>query len=194
MLHFVLVHRELINDFTAVAANGLRKFELIEDEWEIVESICDVLEVLKEGTLLFSKNEPRLADVIPVMDVDDDVFSTMRVEKPDPKDATRTIEKTLSTSIQASMALGRRTLNKYYRATDDSEVYRIAMVLHPEYKLKYFRDHNWEESWIDEARTITRARYDACYANRVDLLPKTTQKPAEESDTVRFGLLDADLT
>ncbi len=82
---------------------------------------------MKEGTLLFSKNKPCLADVIPVMNVVDDVFSTMHVEKPDPNDPTHTIQKTLTKSIQASIALGRRTLNKYYWATNDSEVYCIAM-------------------------------------------------------------------
>jgi len=30
-------------------------------------------------------------------------------------------------SIRAALALGRRTLNRYYNKTDHSEVYRIAM-------------------------------------------------------------------
>jgi hypothetical protein len=30
-------------------------------------------------------------------------------------------------SIQAALAIGKRLLNKYYSATDKSEVYRIAM-------------------------------------------------------------------
>jgi hypothetical protein len=32
-------------------------------------------------------------------------------------------------SIQASMLIGKRLLNKYYNVTDHSEVYRIAMCM-----------------------------------------------------------------
>ena len=31
------------------------------------------------------------------------------------------------TSIRAALAIGKRTLNRYYNKTDHSEVYRIAM-------------------------------------------------------------------
>ncbi|KAF8999054.1 hypothetical protein BDZ89DRAFT_892493, partial [Hymenopellis radicata] len=124
MLSFVLKYRTEVTDFTAVAANGLRKFELDDDEWETLDSICEILE---QGTLLFSKEAALLSQVIPAMDIIEDVFTTMTIEKPDPNDAKRTITKTLSPALKASMALGHATLNKYYRLTDDSEVYRIAM-------------------------------------------------------------------
>ncbi len=45
MLSFVLKYRTEVTDFTAVAANGLRKFELDDDEWETLDSICEILEV-----------------------------------------------------------------------------------------------------------------------------------------------------
>ena len=32
-----------------------------------------------------------------------------------------------STAIKAAVGLGKRTLNRYYSKTDESEVYRIAM-------------------------------------------------------------------
>ncbi|KIK74065.1 hypothetical protein PAXRUDRAFT_81757, partial [Paxillus rubicundulus Ve08.2h10] len=48
------------------------------------------------------------------------------------------------------------TLNKYYQLTDSSEVYRIAMVLHLQHKLSYFKNTNWEESWIDATRDLVR--------------------------------------
>jgi hypothetical protein len=36
-------------------------------------------------------------------------------------------DRTLSPAIKASLALGKKTLNRYYSLTDSSEVYRIAM-------------------------------------------------------------------
>jgi len=71
--------------------------------------------------------------------------------------ATATQDLSYPLSIRAALAIGKKTLNRYYNKTDHSEVYRIAMgmfpssliipyanshqvlVLHPCHKLKYFR-------------------------------------------------------
>ncbi|KAF8222682.1 hypothetical protein L208DRAFT_1522165, partial [Tricholoma matsutake] len=42
---------------------------------------------------------------------------------------------------------------------DLSNVYRIAMVLHPNLKLKYFQTHRWEQDWIDTAEALVRKEY-----------------------------------
>ena len=41
--------------------------------------------------------------------------------------ATSAVNLSLPASIRAAATLGKQTLNKYYRMTDLSEVYRIAM-------------------------------------------------------------------
>ena len=84
-----------------------------------------------------------------------------------------------SEAIRAAIALGKKTLNRYYDKTDHSEVYRIAMgkwpylsfyftlqfflfyptVLHPRHKLHYFKKAGWEEGWIETARDIVRAEF-----------------------------------
>jgi hypothetical protein len=38
-------------------------------------------------------------------------------------------------SIQASMLIGKRLLNKYYNVTDHSEVYRIAMGMFSSFRI-----------------------------------------------------------
>ena len=53
--------------------------------------------------------------VIPVMDHLDEHL------------ATSAIKSSLTPSIHAAAVLGKRTLNKYYTMTDQSEVYQIAM-------------------------------------------------------------------
>ncbi|KAH9915974.1 uncharacterized protein BXZ73DRAFT_24955, partial [Epithele typhae] len=52
---------------------------------------------------------------------------------------------------------------KYYALTDSSEAYRIAMVLHPRYKMEYFKSEHWPDDWIETAKTVVRDRYDAVY-------------------------------
>lgn len=84
-----------------------------------------------------------------------------------------------SPSIRAALAIGKKTLNRYYNKTDYSEVYRIAMgmfrfasycfadhllVLHPRHKLRYFKMAGWEDSWIKTAHAIVCEEFDRTYA------------------------------
>ncbi|KAG1812698.1 hypothetical protein EV424DRAFT_1326917 [Suillus variegatus] len=82
------------------------------------------------------------------------------------------------------------TLNRYYQLTDQSEVYRIAMVLHPRHKLVYFRNARWEDDWVTTAEELVRDRftlYSALDANLQDndLDMETLE---EESHKVRLFL------
>lgn len=63
-----------------------------------------------------------------------------------------------------------KTLNHYYDKTDHSEVYRITMsmwfainvcfssyillVLHPQHKLRYFKNAGWPDEWFERAEEI----------------------------------------
>lgn len=86
-----------------------------------------------------------------------------------------------SKAIRAALALGKQTLNRYYKKTDHSDVYRIAMgkifnssfylclqvffiVLHPRHKLQYFEKAGWEDTWIKTSRDIVRTEFDQTYA------------------------------
>ena len=88
--------------------------------------------------------------------------------------ATAAIGNKYNPAIRAALAIGKKTLNRYYDRTDHSEVYRIAMstlifhlsifslntklyiVLHPRHKLEYFKKAGWEASWIKAAEEILR--------------------------------------
>jgi hypothetical protein len=93
--------------------------------------------------------------------------------------ATATQNASYSVSIRAALAIGKRTLNRYYNKTDHSEVYRIAMgkfypntmnyinnllVLHPRHKLHYFKTAGWEPEWIKAVQDIVREEFDRTYA------------------------------
>ncbi|KAF5312268.1 hypothetical protein D9619_003301 [Psilocybe cf. subviscida] len=98
------------------------------------------------------RNTPSLSKVIPAMDhIDATLATTMD-------------DMTVPPSIRAAVAIGKRTLNKYYNKTDHTEVYRIAMVLDPQHKLEYFTKAGWEQEWINAACNIVRDEYDRTYA------------------------------
>ncbi|KAF8157993.1 hypothetical protein B0H34DRAFT_782646 [Crassisporium funariophilum] len=133
MLCFALEYRKAIDTMAADKNNGLRRFKLDGREWQLAEQLCKVLAVFKEATLFFSRNTPNLATVIPAMDHIDNVLTTASLNTRQFEPATR-----------AALLLAKNTLNQYYNMTDHSEVYRIAMVLHPSCKLEYFKTKNWE--------------------------------------------------
>ncbi|KAH9960262.1 hypothetical protein BC827DRAFT_1103688, partial [Russula dissimulans] len=119
---------------------------------ELVKQLRDVLKSFKTVTLQFSTDTPCLAAVIPAMEKMYDKLTA----------TSKNLEYSLA--LQAPLTIGKNLLNKYYSLTDDSEVYRIAMVLHPRYKLKYFERQGWDREWIETAETIVREEFKACYA------------------------------
>ncbi|PBK83685.1 hypothetical protein ARMGADRAFT_1136613 [Armillaria gallica] len=135
--------------------NGLRDYELSRSEWEIVKDLCDMLQVLKDATLYFSRSTPSLATVIPAMDHIDTVLATAALD-----------DVKFSAPIRAALAVAKDTLNIYYDKTDQSRVYHIAMVLHPRRKLTYFHDAGWPTSWINEAHELVVKEFEMKYWGR----------------------------
>lgn len=78
--------------------------------------MLNVIQVLKDVTLLFSSEQPLISSVIPAMDVIDESFATGVINKHD-----------LSPPLRHALGLGKRMLNKYYSLSDASHIYRIAM-------------------------------------------------------------------
>lgn len=132
MLAFTLEYRHVVEKFVADRKNNLRELELSEDEWKIVAQLSEVLmvggyaihgcimlssisQVLKHATAFFSSSTPNLAHVIPIMDHINDRLTQ------------NALEENLSPAICAALGLAKKTLNRYYSRTDDSEAYRIAM-------------------------------------------------------------------
>ncbi|KAF8180265.1 hypothetical protein K438DRAFT_1842199 [Mycena galopus ATCC 62051] len=58
-----------------------------------------------------------------------------------------------------ALLLTKKTLNWYYGRTDESNVYRISMILHPGLKMAYFKKQNRPSDWLDNARHIIRSEY-----------------------------------
>ncbi|KAF8986550.1 ribonuclease H-like domain-containing protein [Cyathus striatus] len=136
MLHFILDHEKAYRWFTGDL------YELQEYEWSIAKQLCMILEVLKRVTLYFSSSTPSLSNVIPMMDHINNKLTTAAINLDFP------------VSICTAAGLAKKTLNHYYSRTDEAEIYQIAMILHPKYKLQYFKNAEWEDSWIETAKEV----------------------------------------
>jgi hypothetical protein len=114
MMVFALEYRAPIDSITANKSLKLRKHELDNDDWQVIEDLVHVLRRYKTATLYFSGNAASIAAVIPAMDTLNNSLDS-------------TTNKTLHPAIRAAMGLARKKLNCYYSLTDDSAVYRISM-------------------------------------------------------------------
>jgi hypothetical protein len=54
----------------------------------------------------------------------------------------------------------------------------LALVLHPKYKLRYFRKAGWDEAWITTSRQLVEDEFDRYYKNR----PVANLKESGDSD------------
>ncbi|KAF8266786.1 hypothetical protein EI94DRAFT_1583587 [Lactarius quietus] len=152
MLEFSLQYREALDAITSDRDMKLCTYKMDKDKWEIACQLCEVLKIFKDATLFFSRDGvPNLATMIPAMDHIDEVL------------ATHTTNRQFSISIQVALTVGKRTLNHYYSKTDFSEVYGIAMVLHPCHKLEYFKNAGWSDKWHTTAHQIVHDTFELNY-------------------------------
>ncbi|KIM88425.1 hypothetical protein PILCRDRAFT_95596 [Piloderma croceum F 1598] len=83
---------------------------------------------------------------------------------------------------------GRTMLNKYYGLTDDSVVYRIAMLLHPCYKSTYFQKAGWPCKWIRMAEDILRKEWETNYKPSMsDLVQEAVPSVTKNNDFDSFN-------
>jgi hypothetical protein len=135
LLTFVLQYQAGIDDVTSNKTAGLRQYELSDEEWGIACQLCNSLrvcllfivpnlafvpymcrqQVFKDATLFFLCSTPNLATVILAMDHIDKMLTTS------------CLNKIHMPSLCAALSIGKKTLNRYYNTTDQSEVYQIAM-------------------------------------------------------------------
>ncbi|KAI0038320.1 hypothetical protein FA95DRAFT_1505844, partial [Auriscalpium vulgare] len=109
--------------------------------------------ILEDVILFFSRSTPNLVMVIHAMDHINKILSSQSLPAPS------------NPSIHIYLGLANKTLNQYYRLTDSSEVYRIAMILHPRHKINYCKAASWEPEWIDTTEENIRAEFAQLYAS-----------------------------
>lgn len=132
MLEFAVDYERPIKGLTVDLECKLTDLQLTEDEWKYAGELATALgvcsffflvlytllklsKIFKEATLLFSRDDATVTTVIPHMDRIDRALTT---------DTTKL---KFCTVIRAALLMGKRTLNRYYSKTDESELYRVAM-------------------------------------------------------------------
>ncbi|KAF8547001.1 hypothetical protein OG21DRAFT_1376640, partial [Imleria badia] len=151
MLDYAITHGAAVDAITQ--RRDLQKYELGDGEWNILTELRDLLKILKDATVFFSRATPNLATVIPVMDHIDDYFTTKQLDE------------AISPTARFSITIAKQTLNRYYELTDsaDASTNHNNTVLHPRHKLTYFKNAGWLQEWIDTAEKLVRDTFELNY-------------------------------
>ncbi|KAG1779316.1 hypothetical protein EV702DRAFT_966389 [Suillus placidus] len=173
MMKFVLAYKSAIDKVTADKSLKLRKYELDNEDWGIIKDLVAVLETYKKATLFFSQDSVSIAVVIPAMDKLDSHLNPHTRSPYHP-------------AIKATMKLACKKINHYYLMTDLSSLYRIAMVLHPDLKLEYFWQQDWEDKWISHSKEIASEVYVKQYEGKSN--PMQVLNSGAINDLVSFLL------
>ncbi|SJL04853.1 uncharacterized protein ARMOST_08224 [Armillaria ostoyae] len=116
-----------------------------EHEWLILEQCSKYLDEFKKNTLKFLYgNKPMIFEVFPAIDK-----LTCKLERG--RENQR-----LHPAVRLACWNALVVLNSYYSKTDESHIYRIAMVMHPSHKMQYFLQQKWKSDWVDEALNMVR--------------------------------------
>ncbi|KAJ7038366.1 hypothetical protein C8F04DRAFT_951184 [Mycena alexandri] len=145
MVFMVLKYRRGYREFTNDESNGLQSYALTAAEWTVLDDLREILCSFKDATLFFSRDSATLASVIPAMDKIDALLATAILQRPSGN-------KTFSAPIKAALLRSKHTLNRYYALAFHSRIYRIALILHPRYKIGYLEDNDWETDDIKAAK------------------------------------------
>ncbi|KAF8600191.1 hypothetical protein BDV93DRAFT_423316, partial [Ceratobasidium sp. AG-I] len=117
-----------IEVMTADSTRNLTKFRLTPGQWKLNSEMCECLQVFLEPTLFFLRKEAAIIhEVVPTMSTLRYRLELMR------DDVDRVLHPATRIAAQSSLS----TLDKYMGIMGESDIYWMATVLCPWYKLEW---------------------------------------------------------
>ncbi|KAF5315255.1 hypothetical protein D9619_006958 [Psilocybe cf. subviscida] len=177
--------RDIIEELTSIRSLKLAPYTLSAEQWEIASDVHQVLLLFKGTTELFSKSQvPLIVDVIPMLEQIREGLIGARDDK------DNEVPNVVRVACQAGILL----VDKYSTFTADCPVYPISIVLCPDRKLKWFKDHGRTVRQIKEIEKLVISTWKSDYeggsnnaATRQAALPRITRSRYEPTAaTERF--------
>ncbi|CAB5175595.1 unnamed protein product [Rhizophagus irregularis] len=126
------------------ADKDLRKYILSEEEWQYILDVHEILQYFKKSTNFSTGQQyPTLSCSVPVynylLDKLEDEYDKRESEKGEENEVVVALNKSIE------------KLKQYYASTG-ALIYTVATVMDPRFKLQYYKDNKWEDSYIQEAK------------------------------------------
>ncbi|KAE8229969.1 hypothetical protein CF326_g5041 [Tilletia indica] len=151
------------------------KFRIKRSHKAAYEQIVKILTPLHRATLKLSQN--KVSTIAEVIGVFEELDVTLRgIEEDEGKpDVWREAAKR-----------GNAVAATYYGLADATDIYYLAVLLHPNLRNPFMRQQNWEPEWMEKAETVLRQVYETHYhtePEEPESQPQSTGQsaPAEES-------------
>jgi hypothetical protein len=156
-------------DAMATLEQGLVEHRLTPREWQLLQNALPLFEAFKVATdHLCTAAHPTLTTAVPVYNFLIDALE----EYCDTRESFAVIRAAAEAALEK--------LRTYYSKTG-AEVYAVATILDPRFKLQYYKESDWEQKWIDEAMKSLHNAY-AYY--RDPPAPRTAERlPVERGRT-----------
>ncbi|SJK96756.1 uncharacterized protein ARMOST_00001 [Armillaria ostoyae] len=159
-----------LDQWNEIPKKAIRKYKLNDEEWLFLVQLKPILLMLASATLQMSQSGvPLIHQVIPMFD---EMISQLEDIIMDHK---------LFPGVRAAAIRARAVLCKYYSKTDDSYMYRMALMMHPAYKIEYFHEQNWEPEWVDRCFEIVREVWNKHYKPTISVINSDNQASAKSS-------------
>jgi hypothetical protein len=128
-------------DNITIADPDLGAYKLTAEEWQLLEDVLQYFAVFKVvSDNLCATSHPTLATAVPA-------YNLLMDSLEDYRDAPST-----PGAIKEAADAAIDKLKTYYTGAG-AEIYPVGTILDPRLKLDYYRENDWEEEWIQEART-----------------------------------------
>ncbi|KAJ7706906.1 hypothetical protein B0H17DRAFT_918444, partial [Mycena rosella] len=129
---------------------NLKAFKLTDDQWNLTADLRDVLECIKEPTLMFSrggKSQPLISEVIPAL-------QTLRAA----------LERAANSDDIADICRiaaygGGLVLDKYLNIVPECEVYKFSIALSPNLKLQWLEANGRSSTQLHCIQEAVTAHY-----------------------------------
>ncbi|KJA18309.1 hypothetical protein HYPSUDRAFT_69968 [Hypholoma sublateritium FD-334 SS-4] len=124
--------------------------ELSEEEWTRVGLFCNLLGYADDAQQAFSADKlPTLYNALPAIEK---MYSSWE----------KALNKEKYAAFVPALQEGMSKLNEYYEKTAASDAHIMAMLLHPEQKLGYFKK-NWEASLVEKVKELALNKLEERY-------------------------------
>ncbi|KAF8988141.1 hypothetical protein BDQ17DRAFT_1402226 [Cyathus striatus] len=145
-----VLERQVVKQLTV--GSDLKGFRLSEEQWNLAQEVEEVLLLFESFTLLFSmKDVPLVVEALP--ELENLELGLLAVRK----------DERASNVIHVAAQAALLVLDKYSVSTNDCEVYLISIVMCPDRKLKWFKDHGCTTQQIKEIKKIVIKRWKETY-------------------------------
>ncbi|KDR68282.1 hypothetical protein GALMADRAFT_42456, partial [Galerina marginata CBS 339.88] len=146
--------RDVVEQLTAIPSLKLKAYHLSTDQWAMASDVQEILLLLDDVTKIFSMAEvPLIVDVIPTLEELREGLIGARDDRINP------VSSVVRVACQAALLL----IDKYSTFANDCDIYVIAIMMCPDRKSKWFKDHGRTARQIKEIEKMVIAKWNEVY-------------------------------